>query len=86
MRGHINGKPVTRMLIDGGAIVNLMPYSLYKKLGGKDKELNKANMTVSGVGGSDPIGVKGVTSMELTVGRRRSLQPSSSPRCKVTLA
>ena len=27
MRGHINGKPVTRMLVDGGAIVNLMPYS-----------------------------------------------------------
>ena len=27
MRGHINRKPVTRMLVDGGAIVNLMPYS-----------------------------------------------------------
>ena len=25
MRGHINGKPVTRMLVDGGAIVNLCP-------------------------------------------------------------
>ena len=37
MRGHINGKPVTRMLVDGGAIVNLMPYSLYKKLGCQDK-------------------------------------------------
>ena len=36
MRGHINGKPVTRMLVDCGAIVNLMPYSLFKKLGGKD--------------------------------------------------
>ena len=27
MRGHINGKPVTHMLVDGGAIVDLMPYS-----------------------------------------------------------
>ena len=27
MRGHINGKPIFRMLVDGGAIVNLMPYS-----------------------------------------------------------
>ena len=26
--GHINGKPVSRMLVDSGAIVNLMPYSL----------------------------------------------------------
>ena len=34
MRGHINGWPISRMLVDGGAIVNLMPYSLYKKLGG----------------------------------------------------
>ena len=67
MRGHVNGKPISRMLVDGGAIVNLMPYSLYKKLGRKDEELVKTNMTVSGVGGGDPIGAKGVASMELTV-------------------
>jgi hypothetical protein len=70
MWGHINGKPISRMLVDGGAIVNLMPYSLYKKLGGKDEELIKTNMTVSGVGGGDPISAKGVTSMELTVGSK----------------
>ena len=70
MRGHLNGKPISRMLVDGGAIVNLMPYSLYKKLGGKDEELMKTNMTVSGVGGGDPIGAKGVASMELTVGSK----------------
>jgi hypothetical protein len=70
MRGHINGKPISRMLVDGGAIVNLMPYSLYKKIGGKDEELIKTNMTVSGVGGGDPIGAKGVASMELTVGSK----------------
>jgi hypothetical protein len=70
MRGHINGKPVTRMLIDGGAIVNLMPYSLYKKLGGQDEDLIKTNMTVSGVGGSEPLSAKGVASMELTIGSK----------------
>ena len=70
VRGHINGKPVSRMLVDSGAIVNLMPYSLYKKLGGTDEELIKTNMTVSGVGGGDPIGAKGVASMELTVGSK----------------
>jgi len=63
LRGHINGKPVSRMLVDSGAIVNLMPYSLYKKLGGTDKELIKTNMMVSGFGGGDPIGAKGVASM-----------------------
>ena len=64
MRGHINGWPISRMLVDGGATVNLMPYSLYKKLGGTNEELIKTNMTVSGVGGGDPIGTKGVAFME----------------------
>ena len=35
--GHINGKPVSRMLVDSGAIVNLMSYLLYKKLGETDE-------------------------------------------------
>jgi hypothetical protein len=55
MKGHINGKPISWMLVDGGAIVNLMPYTLFKKLGGSDEELVKTNMTVNGVGGGDPI-------------------------------
>ena len=70
MRGHINGKPVTRMLVDGGAIVNLMPYCLFKKLCGEDEELIKTNMTVSGMGGGNPIDAKGLASMELTVGSK----------------
>src|SRR6185503_2656225 len=70
VRRHINGKLVSRMLVDSGTIVNLMPYSLYKKLGGTDEELIKMNMTVSGMGGGDPIGVKGVASMELTIGSK----------------
>ena len=71
MRGHVNGKSIfSRMLMDGGAIVNLMPYSLYEKLGGKDEELIKTNMMVSGVGGSEPIGANRVASMELTVGSK----------------
>ena len=58
------------MLVDSGAIVNLMPYSLYKKLGGTEEELIKTNMTVSSIGGGDPIGAKGVASMDLTVGSK----------------
>jgi hypothetical protein len=70
MKGHINGKPISRMLVDGGAIVNLMPNSLFKKLGGLDEELIKTNMTVSGVGGGELMGAKGVISMELTIGSK----------------
>ena len=58
------------MLVDSGAIVNLMPYPLYKKLGGTDEELIKTNMTISGVGGGASISVSGVANMELTIGSK----------------
>jgi hypothetical protein len=35
------------MLVDSGAIVNLMPYLLYKKLGGIDDELIKTNVGIN---------------------------------------
>jgi hypothetical protein len=70
MKGHINGKSISQMLVDGGAFVNLMSYSLLKNLGGSDEELINTNMTVSGVGGGEPMGAKGVISMELTIGSK----------------
>jgi hypothetical protein len=39
-------------------------------LGGSDDELIKTNMAVSGVGGGEPMGAKGVLSMKLTVGSK----------------
>jgi hypothetical protein len=30
--GHIDGKPISRMLINGGATIKLMPYSILTKL------------------------------------------------------
>ena len=36
LKGHINGSPVDKMLVDGGAVLNLMPYSVFKKLGLND--------------------------------------------------
>jgi hypothetical protein len=47
--------------------VNLMPYSLYRKLGKQDDELVKTNMTLSGVGIDSSIKAKRVTSVELTI-------------------
>jgi hypothetical protein len=51
IRGHIDGKPVSRMLIDGGAAVNLMLYTVFMKLRREDDELMKTNLTFNGVGG-----------------------------------
>jgi hypothetical protein len=48
--GHIDRKSISRMLIDGGATVNLMSYSIFKKLGRKDDEFVKTNLMLNGVG------------------------------------
>jgi hypothetical protein len=69
VRGHIDGKPISRMLIDGGAAVNLMPYSVFQKLGREDDELVKTNLMLNGVGGN-PMEARGVVSMELTIGSK----------------
>ena len=58
------------MLVDSGAIVNLMPYPLYKKLSGTNEERIKTTMMISGVGGGAPILARGVANMELTIGSK----------------
>jgi hypothetical protein len=68
--GHIDGIPIAKMLVDGGVTVNLMPYSLYRKLGKQDDKLVKTNMTLSGVGTDISIKAKGVTSVEITIGTK----------------
>jgi hypothetical protein len=67
--GHIDGKPISRMLIDCSTVINLMPYSVFKKLGRENDELVKTNLTLNGVGGN-PMEARGVISMELTVGSK----------------
>ena len=70
VRGHLDGRSISHMLVDGGAVVNVMPYSLFRKLGKVDEELVKTNMTLAGVGGENPIEAKGIASMELTIGSK----------------
>jgi hypothetical protein len=33
LRGYVNGKPLTKMLVDGGAAINVMLYTTFRKLG-----------------------------------------------------
>jgi hypothetical protein len=86
IRGHLDGMPISRMPIDGGAMINMMLYSFFKKMGKSDEELIKTNMTINSVGGGGPIGAKGITFMEVTMGAGLWLPHSSSSRCKVTRA
>jgi hypothetical protein len=69
IRGHIDGKLISRMLVYGGATINPMPYSVFKKVGWEDNELMKTNLTLNDVGGKQ-MEAQGVISMELTVGSK----------------
>ena len=69
IKGHIDGKPIGRKLVDGGAGVNIMPYSVFTKLGRKENELMKTNMGLSGFSGALSE-ARGIISMELTVGSK----------------
>ena len=33
LKGFVDSKPITKMLVDGGAAVNIMPYAMLRKLG-----------------------------------------------------
>jgi hypothetical protein len=51
VRGHIDGRPISRMLINDGAVVNLMTCSVFKKFRREDDELVKTNLTLNSMGG-----------------------------------
>ena len=69
LKGFINGKPVNRMLVDTGAAVNLMPYSVLRRLGRSSADLIKTNVMLNDFNGQ-PSEAMGVLNVELTVGRK----------------
>ena len=69
VKGFVNGKPISKMLVDGGAAVNLMPYATFKKLGRTAENLINANMVLQDFGGN-PSETKGVLNVELTIGSK----------------
>ena len=44
MKGFVDGKPMNKMLVDGGASVNLMPYTTFRKLGKGPGDLIETDM------------------------------------------
>ena len=47
IKAHVNGKPVNGVLIDEGAMLNVIPRSKVKRLGKSHKDNKETNMTVS---------------------------------------
>jgi hypothetical protein len=69
IRGHLDGTPIGHMLVDGGASVNILPLSLFKKLGHIESDLKCTNLSLSGFAG-DLTEAKGIICKELTVGSK----------------
>jgi hypothetical protein len=69
IRGHMDGILIGRMMVDGGASINVMPMLLFEKLGHQEKDLKRTNMSLSGFSG-EPAEARGIVSKELMVGAR----------------
>ena len=67
MKGYVNGKPLTKMFVDGGAAINIMPYTTLRKLGMTNEELLKTDMVLRDFAGN-PSDTRGVVRAELMIG------------------
>ncbi|XP_050876224.1 uncharacterized protein LOC127079917 [Lathyrus oleraceus] len=47
IRAKVDGITVNKVFVDGGATVNLMPYTIFKKMGKCDDDLRQHNMVLS---------------------------------------
>jgi hypothetical protein len=69
VKGGVDGQPVSKILIDGGATINIMPYVMYRKLGKGDQDLTKTDMMLKDFEGNvSPA--KGAVCVELTIGSK----------------
>ncbi|KAK1687135.1 hypothetical protein QYE76_047983 [Lolium multiflorum] len=66
---HSLTAPISKMLVDTGAAVNIMPYSMLRRLGRSNEDLIKTNVTLSDFNGQASE-AKGVLNVDLTVGRK----------------
>jgi hypothetical protein len=67
--GHLDGTPVGHMLVHGGTSINILPLSLFKKLGHIEGDPKCTNLSLSGFAG-DPTEAKGIIFKDLTVGSK----------------
>jgi hypothetical protein len=66
LKGYINGQPVNKILVDTGAAVNIMPYSVLRRLGRSTRDLIKSNVTLSDFNGQTSE-AQVVLSVDLTI-------------------
>jgi hypothetical protein len=66
LRGYINGKSLTKMFVDGGAAVNGMPYTTFRKLGMGPGDLTPTSIVLNHFA-KNPSDTKGCVHVDLMI-------------------
>jgi len=69
MKGFVDGKLMAKMLVDGGAAVNLMPYTTFRKLGKGLEDLLETDMMLKDFSGN-ASNTWGAVNIELMIGSK----------------
>ena len=69
LKGFVDGKPVTKMLVDGDAAVNIMPYVMLRKLVKNQDDLTKTYMMLKDFEGVVSPAL-GTLCVDLTIGSK----------------
>jgi hypothetical protein len=69
LRGYVNGKPLTKIFVDGGAAVNVMPYTTFRKLGMGLGDLTPTSIVLNDFAGN-PSDTKGCVHVDLMIGSK----------------
>ena len=72
VRAHLNGKPMSKVLVDNGSTVNVMPLRVLRALGRGICDLIEIEVSVSSFIGEIPKTL-GVLPIDITVGSKISL-------------
>ena len=72
LKGYVNGKPGTKLLLDGGATVNLMPYVMLRKFGKGEEDLTKIDMMLVNFEGNVSNAI-GAICLDLTIANKTLL-------------
>jgi hypothetical protein len=72
LRGYVNGKPLTKMFVDGGAAVNVMSYTTFRKLGMGPGDLTPTSIVLNDFAGNS-LDTKGCVHVDLMIGSKTLL-------------
>jgi hypothetical protein len=72
LKGYVNGKPLTKMFVDGGAAVNVMSYTTFRKLGMGPGDLTPTSIILNDFAGNTSD-TKGCVHVDLMIGSKTLL-------------